>query len=151
MTPGLRIAAKKAGFRRCGIAHPAEPVDHPPGTFTPDEVKRLKDAPQLVVQELAPAEPPAPPPGKPGPAEPPPQGDATGEGEADAAAAAPTDPDERLAGIKAAIGALDPEAADHFTKGGKPDANVLSDRLGWRVGSAERDAAWAAMQPGKNT
>ena len=29
-----------------------------------------------------------------------------------------------------------------YTEDGKPDANVISDRLGWRVSARERDEAW---------
>lgn len=51
------------------------------------------------------------------------------------------------ADIAGAIGKLDPDNKDHWTADGKPDANALSDLLDRRVSAAERDAAWAAMQP----
>jgi len=43
------IKSKKAGFRRCGVAHPAEAVEYPDGRFTPAEIKILKTDPMLVV------------------------------------------------------------------------------------------------------
>ena len=49
----LKIYSKREGFRRCGMAHPAGPVIHPPGTFTPDQEKRLKAEPMLIVEEVA--------------------------------------------------------------------------------------------------
>ena len=54
----------------------------------------------------------------------------------------PTNKRDRLVAITAEIASLDRPA--HFTDGGKPDANVLSDRLGWRVTARERDEAWEA-------
>lgn len=49
---GIRIAAKRHGFRRCGIAHPSAPVDHPEGRFTDEQIEILKGEPMLVVQDL---------------------------------------------------------------------------------------------------
>ena len=49
----LRITAKIAGFRRCGIAHAETPTDYPEGSFTPEEIARLEAEPMLVVQRLA--------------------------------------------------------------------------------------------------
>jgi hypothetical protein len=54
----------------------------------------------------------------------------------------PKDPAQRLAAIGREIGRLDRRDTAHFTEDGKPDANVLSDRLGWRVSARERDEAW---------
>ena len=53
MTPALRIAAKRDGFRRAGIAHPAVATDHPAGRFTPDQVEALRADPMLVVELVA--------------------------------------------------------------------------------------------------
>lgn len=47
------ITAKKDGFRRCGMAHPANAVEHADGTFTEEQLAILKAEPMLVVQELA--------------------------------------------------------------------------------------------------
>ena len=46
----IRITSKKDGFRRCGIAHPATPTEHPDGRFTEKELKILQAEPMLVVQ-----------------------------------------------------------------------------------------------------
>ncbi len=48
----LEIISKKAGFRRCGIEHLAEPVIYPAGTFTEEQVKMLKAEPMLIVREV---------------------------------------------------------------------------------------------------
>lgn len=53
MTPALRITARRAGFRRAGLAHPAEPVVHAAGTFTPGQVAALLAEPNLVVVPLS--------------------------------------------------------------------------------------------------
>lgn len=59
--------------------------------------------------------------------------------------ATPIDADQRLAAIKTAIAELDPNDEAHWTKDKKPDATVLSERLGWQVKAAERDQAWAEV------
>lgn len=122
----LRIASKINGFRRCGKAHPAAAVDHPPGTFSEKEVEALKAEPMLVVQEISSAPSASEDSGKP---------------------QAPTDPAERLAAIKAVVESLDPESADNFMKDGRPKTEVLSEVVGWTVTAAERDE----VAPKKNT
>jgi len=52
----LIITSKKAGFRRCGVAHPAEPTEHKDGTFTPEQIEILHNEPMLVVLEAEEAE-----------------------------------------------------------------------------------------------
>lgn len=52
MSKTIAITALKAGFRRCGVAHPAERVEHPAGRFSQAEIARLKAEPQLVVEEI---------------------------------------------------------------------------------------------------
>lgn len=47
------ITAKRDGFRRCGMAHPAIAVEHKDGAFTEEQLAILKAEPMLVVQELA--------------------------------------------------------------------------------------------------
>lgn len=49
----IRITSKKDGFRRCGVAHPAAPTDHPNQAFTPEQLAVLGAEPMLVVQRLA--------------------------------------------------------------------------------------------------
>lgn len=46
------ITSKQDGFRRCGMAHPANAVEHADGTFTAEQLAALKAEPMLVVQEI---------------------------------------------------------------------------------------------------
>lgn len=48
--PTIRIAAKRDGFRRAGVAHSREPVDHPAERWTPDELEALLAEPNLRVE-----------------------------------------------------------------------------------------------------
>ena len=48
----VRIAARRPGFRRAGIAHPETPVDHPADRFNAKELAALKAEPALIVVEL---------------------------------------------------------------------------------------------------
>lgn len=48
--PALRVTSKVAGFRRGGMAHPAEPVDHPVGLLQPHQIEAFLDEPMLVVE-----------------------------------------------------------------------------------------------------
>ena len=47
------ITSKRAGFRRCGIEHPAQPVEHSDDKFTDEQLKKLLAEPMLVVQIVA--------------------------------------------------------------------------------------------------
>lgn len=49
----IRIKSEKAGFRRCGIAHPAQWVEYPDGRFSDEELKRLEAEPMLKVEKAA--------------------------------------------------------------------------------------------------
>ena len=49
-----------------------------------------------------------------------------------------------------AIALLDPDKEGHFTGNGLPNANVLSDMVGRKVTSAERDEVWAEYQKGQD-
>lgn len=49
----IRITSKQAGFRRCGVAHPAAPTDHADNTFTAAQLKQLQAEPMLVVEIVA--------------------------------------------------------------------------------------------------
>lgn len=51
-TPALRITARRDGFRRAGMRHPARPVDHEAGTFSAAQVAALKADPMLKVVEI---------------------------------------------------------------------------------------------------
>lgn len=46
----IQITSKQAGFRRCGIAHPAVVTEYPDATFTSAQLEALKNEPMLVVQ-----------------------------------------------------------------------------------------------------
>lgn len=48
----LRITARRAGFRRAGIAHPATAIDHPADRFDADEIAALLAEPNLIVEPL---------------------------------------------------------------------------------------------------
>lgn len=50
MTPAVRITARRPGFRRAGLAHPAEPVVHPAGTFSDAQLEQLRAEPNLAVE-----------------------------------------------------------------------------------------------------
>lgn len=52
--PMLRIAAKpKSGFRRAGMAHPHEAVDHRLDAFTPGQIEQLLGESNLTVELVA--------------------------------------------------------------------------------------------------
>jgi len=57
----------------------------------------------------------------------------------------PKNENDRLAAIRAVIAGLDLDDPAHVTADGRPDANALSERLGWRVSARERDQAWKEM------
>lgn len=48
----VRITSTKAGFRRAGLAHPAEAVEYPAGTFTEEQLVQLEAEPTLVVERV---------------------------------------------------------------------------------------------------
>lgn len=48
----IRITSKRHNFRRCGIAHPKEPVDHPDDRFSKVELEILRAEPTLIVEEI---------------------------------------------------------------------------------------------------
>lgn len=45
------ITSRQAGFRRCGVAHPAEPTEYADGVFTPEQLTILRAEPMLMVLE----------------------------------------------------------------------------------------------------
>jgi hypothetical protein len=67
--------------------------------------------------------------------------------DAPTAPAVTTDPAVRKAAIVEAIGKLDTTNTDQWLQDGRPDAASLSEITGWNVGAAERNDAWASMQP----
>lgn len=57
----IRIASKREGFRRCGIAHSVAPVEYSDGRWSAAELTALMNEPILTVEVIA-SPPPAPPP-----------------------------------------------------------------------------------------
>lgn len=66
----IRITAKKDGFRRAGLTHPARAVEYPAEKFSAGELEALRAESMLVVQELEISEPVTAPELKPLAAEP---------------------------------------------------------------------------------
>ena len=56
----IRITSRNDKFRRCGVAHPKGPVDHPDGRFTADELAVLRAEPMLTVVDVPDPEPRSP-------------------------------------------------------------------------------------------
>ncbi|MBP1852690.1 HI1506-related protein [Rhizobium halophytocola] len=50
MVSAVRISARRDGFRRAGMSHPKAATDHPPTTFTEDQLELLLGEPNLVVE-----------------------------------------------------------------------------------------------------
>jgi hypothetical protein len=46
----IRITAAVQGFRRAGIAHPAEPTTYPVSDFSKEQLEQLQSEPRLVVE-----------------------------------------------------------------------------------------------------
>lgn len=65
MASFIRITARRDGFRRAGIAHPARPTEHPAERFSAEQLAQLQAEPMLVV-ELVETARPEPADGKPG-------------------------------------------------------------------------------------
>ena len=49
----IRITSTQDGFRRCGIAHPAESTEYADDQFTAAELKTLQAEPVLKVEIVA--------------------------------------------------------------------------------------------------
>lgn len=163
-TPAVRIAAVREGYRRCGIAHTSAEKEHPEGAFSADEIRIMRDDPNLVIINVG---APAPDPGLPTT----PTVAAALEQAASALRnATPVqirdffksigdDPEisaridaamDRAAHLLIAIGKLEPGNPDHFTKDGKPRTDALEAALGGdEVSASDRDAAWEDFQEAK--
>mgnify|MGYP000212220957 CR=1 FL=1 len=48
----IRITSTIAGFRRAGVAHPAEPTDYPDDHFSAKQLQQLETEPRLVVEQI---------------------------------------------------------------------------------------------------
>ena len=60
---------------------------------------------------------------------------------------APEDPAARKAAIVETINMLDKDDKTHWIGNGAPDANVLTELLGWKVKADERNQIWLEMNP----
>lgn len=57
----IRIKSKKAGFRRCGVAHADRWTEYPDDRFSAEQIAVLKAEPMLVVECVKdPTPPPVP-------------------------------------------------------------------------------------------
>lgn len=59
-TPAVTISARREGFRRCGVEHPALAVPYEAGHWSAEELELLRATPELVVVEHGEDAPPAP-------------------------------------------------------------------------------------------
>ncbi len=154
MMSGLEIRAlDPAGCLVCGVFHPAETVHHPAGSWTPAEIEVLRADPGLVVDGESPED----------------RGNARGVFAQAIEALRTAGPSEIRAFFKAvgedpelqariesimdetahgmlAIGELDPENPEHFTKSGVPRTDALEAILKRPVSSDQRDAWWEDYQ-----
>ena len=48
----IEIKSKRDGFRRCGVAHTKEPVEHADDKFSEEEIAVLKADPMLTVMHI---------------------------------------------------------------------------------------------------
>lgn len=48
----IRITSKQAGFRRCGVAHPATATEYPNSKFSANQLETLQAEPMLVVEVI---------------------------------------------------------------------------------------------------
>jgi hypothetical protein len=55
----IKIKSKRPGFRRCGMAHPAEWTEYPDDRFSAGELARLEAEPMLTVVRAVREDPPA--------------------------------------------------------------------------------------------
>jgi len=53
----LRIKSLRDGFRRAGVAHPADWVEHPAGAFDAARIAALRAEAMLIVEDAAPEDP----------------------------------------------------------------------------------------------
>jgi len=67
----------------------------------------------------------------------------------DTKSSAPEDPAVRKAAIVGAIGLLDKDDKTHWIGNGAPDANVLTELLGWKVKADERNQIWMDINSDK--
>lgn len=127
MTQILRITSRRAGFRRCGVAHPAEATDHARGRWSAEEIEQLKAEPMLIVEEVEVA-----------------AGKSAKAPDSGGKRSEPTREDT----IRTAMRNLDRETQpDRFTGSGKPKTEALQELTGLETVTArERDTLWAEIE-----
>jgi hypothetical protein len=138
----ITITSKRAGFRRCGMPHPAEPVTYDDDKFSEEELKALKAEPMLVVVESEDkdaAKKKAAPEPKPKP-----------NANTSAGTAVPTKPEGEA--LTAAIVAIIPElkGAEDFTASGTPKVKSVETALGYDVTGDEVAAAFETYTKSKD-
>lgn len=52
----IKIRSRKDGFRRCGLSHSSQWVEHPDDRFSEEELEILKNEPMLQVEIVRPPE-----------------------------------------------------------------------------------------------
>ena len=127
----IKIAGKRHNFRRCGIAHPKDPVEHNDDRFSKKELAILKAEPMLIVEvtvdghtEQRPDNP------EPGILE-------------HAVYVAPAQPEDPL--IAAAREAI---LRGKTTGDGKPLVSAMEEIMEEDISAADRDRAWESIQEG---
>lgn len=124
------INAAHDRYRRAGIGFSKGENVFQPDTLSGAQIAAIEADPRLRISERAAG---APDPTK-----------ETG-GPSDPQGTVDTDGVDSPVTLAAAIGLLDPENEDHFTKSGKPQLDALAGLMGKPVSAAERDAAWQAL------
>lgn len=61
MSQTIRITAFRDGYRRAGMAHSTQPVEHPADRFTAEQLAQLRADQRLLVEEVDQADEPAEP------------------------------------------------------------------------------------------
>ena len=130
----IRITSKQSGFRRCGVAHPAQPTDHPTDHFSKKEIEILKAEPMLMVTEVEDK-----------------TSAQTQTGTKSGSSGNEKTPAE-LAAIGEAIGKVAKDDLSKWTKKGKgrPTTEAIEDKMEGevQVKPAEADAAWKLINKG---
>ena len=114
----IRIRAKRHNFRRCGIAHPKDPMTYPDDRFSAKELKILKAETMLIVEVFQ-----------------------TGDSKLKTRIAEETASDrgDLVFAAKAAI------AAGKVTRDGKPLVEAMEEILGRDITAADRDRTWEKL------
>ena len=130
----IKIASKRHNFRRCGIAHPKDPVEHGDDRFSKKELAILKAEPMLIVEVTVDEDTKQPP-------------DYSGPGEqflaetAEADRVVPALEEDPL--VNAAKQAI---SLGKTTGDGKPLVAAMEEIMGRDISAADRNQAWESIQ-----